>query len=63
MISFVAVLAYMVLDILQALGIVGAATGDSETTFGRVLATSIVALFIIGFLLKFVQISRSGDAR
>jgi hypothetical protein len=60
MISLVAVLAYMVLDILQAHGIIGAATGDSETTLGRVLATLIVALFIIGVLLKFVQISRSG---
>jgi hypothetical protein len=63
MISLVAVLAYMVLDILQALGMVGAATGATETTFGRVLAMLIIALFIVGVLLKFVQISRSGDAR
>jgi hypothetical protein len=52
-----AVLAYLVLGILQSLGVVGTATGLSATTPGAILTAVIVSLGIIGVLLNFLATS------
>jgi hypothetical protein len=44
-----AVLGYLILAILQSQGIVGAATGASETAFGRILTSLLVSLLSLEF--------------